>query len=83
MLVLSRRPEESLVVGEDITLTVLAIDGDRVKLGIVAPRHVPVLRGEIYRQLQQANATAATSAAHTTVGVANALRGPRKSTGNG
>ena len=59
MLVLSRKCEQSLLVGEDITITVLAIDGERVKLGIDAPRSVTVLRTEVHDQLQVANAAAA------------------------
>ena len=63
MLVLSRKAEQSLMLGSDITLTVLAIDGDRVKLGIRAPRSVSVLRQELYDQLQQANTAAVTAPA--------------------
>jgi len=63
VLVLSRKAEQSLMLGPDITLTVLAIDGDRVKLGIRAPRSVSVLRQELYDQLQQANTAAVTSPA--------------------
>ena len=59
MLVLSRKCEQSLLVGEDITITVLAIEGERVKLGIDAPRSVTVLRTEVHDQLQLANAAAA------------------------
>ena len=59
MLVLSRKCDQSLLVGEDITITVLAIDGERVKLGIEAPRSVTVLRTEVHDQLQLANAEAA------------------------
>jgi carbon storage regulator len=59
VLVLSRKCEQSLLVGEDITITVLAIDGERVKLGIEAPRSVTVLRTEVHDQLQVANADAA------------------------
>ena len=46
MLVLSRRPDQSFLLGDDITITVLGVDGDRVKLGIQAPRSVVVLRHE-------------------------------------
>ena len=63
MLVLSRKPEQSLVLGDSITITILAVDGDRVKLGIEAPRSVTVLREEIYSQIQLANAAAAASPA--------------------
>jgi carbon storage regulator len=59
VLVLSRKPEQTLLLGADIAVTVLSIDGDRVKLGINAPRHVAVLRQEIFDQVQAANAAAA------------------------
>lgn len=61
MLVLSRKQEQTLLVGSDITITVLSIEGDRVKLGINAPRHVSVLREEIFSQIQAANAASASS----------------------
>lgn len=59
MLVLSRRPNESIVIGEDVEVRVLAIEGDHVKLGVTAPRHVPVHRGEVYAAIQEANRAAA------------------------
>jgi carbon storage regulator len=59
MLVLSRKCDQSLILGEDITVTVLGIEGDRVKIGIRAPRSVPVLREEVYQQLRSANQGAA------------------------
>jgi carbon storage regulator len=59
VLVLSRKCEQSLLVGDDIIITVLAIDGDRVKLGIDAPRSVPVLRREVFEQMKSANQGAA------------------------
>ncbi len=59
MLVLSRKCEQSLLLGDDIVITVLAIDGDRVKLGIQAPRSVAVLRQEVYQQVQSSNTGAA------------------------
>lgn len=63
MLVLSRKAEQSLMLGPNITLTVLAIDGDRVKLGIQAPRSIAVLRQELFDQIQAANAAAGASPA--------------------
>lgn len=60
MLVLTRKAEQSLVLGNNITITVLAVEGERVKLGIQAPREVTVLRQEIHEQLQAANTSAAT-----------------------
>jgi carbon storage regulator len=71
VLVLSRKPEQSLHLGDDITVTVLGIEGDRVKLGIDAPRSVAVLRHEVFQQIQEANVGAVvateTSALQTVV----------------
>jgi carbon storage regulator len=76
MLVLSRKCDQSLLVGDNIVLTVLSIDGDRVKLGIEAPRSVSVLRQEVFEQLRSANTSAAAVAAPATLeSVAAALRG--------
>jgi len=47
MLVLTRRVDESIAIGDSITFTVLAVEGDRVKLGITAPREVLILRQEV------------------------------------
>ena len=59
MLVLSRKADESVVIGEDIVITVLEVRGDVVRLGIAAPRDVKVHRSEVYEELQQANRDAA------------------------
>ncbi len=48
MLVLSRKKNESIVINSDITITVVEIRGDKVRLGIVAPKEVPVHRQEVY-----------------------------------
>jgi carbon storage regulator len=61
MLVLSRRPEQSVLLGDDVTIVVLGVEGDRVKLGIQAPPTVSILRGELYAQLKAANAAAPAS----------------------
>jgi carbon storage regulator len=79
VLVLSRRPEQSLILGDEITITVLGVEGDRVRLGIVAPRRVSVLRQEIYLQVKNANAAAA-AARPTIQTIAAALRDPQLST---
>jgi carbon storage regulator len=55
MLVLTRRIDESLTIGDSITVTVLAIEGDKVKLGIKAPRDITILRQEIYQAVQEQN----------------------------
>lgn len=52
MLILTRRIEERLIIGDDIKATVLSINGNQVRLGIQAPREVAVHREEIYRRLQ-------------------------------
>ncbi len=59
MLALSRKPGESIIVGPDIEFTVLEIRGDQVKIGINAPKEVPIYRKEIYVQIQEANKEAA------------------------
>lgn len=74
MLVLSRRPEQSFRLGDDITVTVLGIDGDRVKLGIRAPRDVVVLRQELFQELHDANSAAASTTPTSPEVVAAALR---------
>ena len=53
MLVLTRRIDESLNIGGSITITVLSIDGDKVKIGINAPREITILRQEIYQAVQE------------------------------
>ncbi|MFN8105201.1 MAG: carbon storage regulator CsrA [Acidimicrobiia bacterium] len=52
MLVLTRKPNQSINIGDDIVVTVLEVRGDQVRLGIEAPRHVGVQREEIYVQIQ-------------------------------
>lgn len=52
MLVLSRRPNESIHIGDEIYITVLGVEGDKVKIGITAPREVSILRGEIFVAVQ-------------------------------
>jgi carbon storage regulator len=62
MLVLSRNTDESIVIGNDITITVVAIQGDKVRLGIDAPREISVHRLEVYQAIaEQQNAQSATS----------------------
>ena len=53
MLVLTRRTDESLRIGEDTTITILAIEGDKVKIGIHAPREVPIFREELWKAIQE------------------------------
>lgn len=55
MLVLSRRPQQSLLIGHDVVVTVLEVNGDTVRIGIKAPADVDIHREEIYHDLQKAN----------------------------
>ena len=59
MLALTRKKGESLVLNNDIEVTILEIRGDQVKLGIKAPKQVPVYRKEVYQQIQKENEAAA------------------------
>jgi carbon storage regulator len=58
MLVLSRKLNQSIMIGDNIQLVVVSIDRDTVKLGIQAPREVPVHRAEVYEEIQKANRAA-------------------------
>ncbi|SFL84353.1 carbon storage regulator CsrA [Salibacterium qingdaonense] len=59
MLVLTRKPNESIQIGEDIEIKVIAVEGDQVKLGINAPGHVDIHRHEVYLSIQEENNEAA------------------------
>jgi carbon storage regulator len=59
VLVLTRRANQSIMIGHDIVVTVLEVRGDQVRLGIKAPRSVDVHREEVFAALQQANQAAA------------------------
>lgn len=56
MLVLSRQRDESIVIGDHIVITVVDIRGDKVRLGVEAPKEVPVHRQEVYEAIQRENA---------------------------
>jgi carbon storage regulator len=60
MLVLSRKRSESVVIDENIVVTVIEVRGDKVRLGIQAPRDVPVHRSEVLASIQQNESIAAT-----------------------
>jgi carbon storage regulator len=53
MLVLTRKTNQSVMIGDDVEVTVLAVMGDKVRLGIQAPREIPVFRDEVYLEIQQ------------------------------
>jgi carbon storage regulator len=62
MLVLTRKPKESIMVGDQIEISVLSVTGEKVRIGIEAPREIPVFRKEVYLEIQQGNVAAGTSA---------------------
>lgn len=53
MLVLSRKQDEKIIIGDSITLMVISIQGDKVRLGIEAPKHVSIHREEVYQAIQR------------------------------
>lgn len=55
MLVLSRQRDESIIIGDDVEITVVDIRGDKVRLGITAPRHIQVHRKEVYEAIKREN----------------------------
>jgi carbon storage regulator len=55
MLVLTRRANQSIVIGNEVVVTVLEVRGDQVRLGITAPRSIDVHREEVFKALQEAN----------------------------
>jgi len=59
MLVLSRQRDETIMIGDDVEITVVDIRGDKVRLGITAPSHIPVHRKEVYEAIQRENRAAA------------------------
>lgn len=61
MLALSRKVGETIVIGNDIEVTILEIKGEQVKIGISAPKSVSIYRKEIYRQIQESNQEAVKS----------------------
>lgn len=55
MLALSRKKNEAIIINNNVEVTILEVKGDQVKIGITAPKEVPVYRKEVYLQIQEAN----------------------------
>ena len=66
MLVLSRQRDESIMIGDNIVVTIVDIRGDKVRLGINAPSEIPVHRQEVYEAIQRENIQAASLAPEET-----------------
>ena len=56
MLVLSRQKDESIMIGDDVEITIVDVRGDKVRLGITAPKEIPVHRMEVYEAIQREKA---------------------------
>jgi carbon storage regulator len=76
VLVLTRKSNQSIMIGDDIEISVLAIMGEKVRIGIQAPRSVPVFRREVYVEIQEDQGTGEESA-----DVNRALEGLKGKTG--
>lgn len=74
MLVLSRRVGESIVIGDDVTVTVLEVRGDVVRIGIDAPRSVTVHRAELLAELAESNVAAASPSEDAIASLARAVK---------
>lgn len=61
MLALSRKKNEAIIVNNNVEITIIEVKGDQVKLGISAPKSVPIYRKEVYEQIQEANREAMNS----------------------
>jgi len=73
MLVLTRKPDQSIMLGSDIEITVLSVRGDQVSLGFKAPESLSIYRKEIYDAMQKENRNAARSRNHQVQAVQHAL----------
>jgi carbon storage regulator len=78
VLVLARRINESIMIGDDIEVVVVDIKGDQIKLGIRAPRTVSVHRSEVYREIQEQNKRAAESTPQSLENLGDLLKKKKK-----
>ena len=81
MLVLSRQRDETIMIGDEIEITVVDIRGDKVRLGITAPRHIQVHRKEVYEAIKRENQQAAGLSPKDVSGAVGS--GPLPDTGSG
>ncbi|MFP4975366.1 carbon storage regulator CsrA [Paenibacillus sp. CN-4] len=77
MLVLSRKKGETIVIQDHIELTILSVEGDTVKVGISAPKHIDIFRKEVYLSIQEANRESVAPAQQDLNALINRLRGTK------
>ena len=77
MLVLTRKSNQSIMIGDDIEVSVLSVMGEKVRIGISAPRDIPVFRKEVYLEIQQDRATEAAGQADVDAELTN-LSSPKQ-----
>ncbi|WP_336762404.1 carbon storage regulator CsrA [Paenibacillus sp. USHLN196] len=78
MLVLSRKKGESIIIQDNIEVTVLAVEGDTVRIGISAPKHIDIFRKEVYASIQEANRESAKPDAPSVAAFMELLQGIEK-----
>ena len=76
MLVLSRQRDETIMIGDDVEITIVDIRGDKVRLGINAPRHIQVHRKEVYDAIKRENQQAANLTPQDVSEITNIDTGP-------
>jgi len=78
MLILTRKAGESILIGDDIEVTITSIDQNKVRVGIKGPAHVPIYREELYRKIQKENRAAALIGKEEFEGLLNVYTGDRQ-----
>lgn len=78
MLVLARKPNQSIMIGDDIEIRIVDVRGDQVKIGINAPRKIKVHRKEIYEEIKKANQEASSSNIKDLTGIGGILKIKKK-----
>jgi carbon storage regulator len=81
MLVLSRKLNQAIMIGDDVRVVIVSVDRDQVKLGIEAPREVPVHRSEVYEEIRKSQKAGASSGHTTLEDTPATIRGSGESAG--